>query len=142
MTVTESSVSATGWLKPAESRLATRIKFNIVNAFTEACPRAPFVRLDYGRSSDSSPHPAPSHSRSAAMASCRCVQRFTAAGTVPDLHRIPLLHNPDANISVISRIRLKFCLDYGVIEILTAFLEQVKHKGEAFHTHIIRIRDI
>ena len=118
------------------------MEFDIINAFTEACPRAPFVRLDYGRSSDSSPHPAPSHSISAAMASCRYVLRFTAAGTVPDLHRIPLLHNPDANISVISRIRLKFCLDYGIVKVLTAFLEQVKHKGEAFRTHIIRIRDI
>ena len=24
--------------------------------------------------------------------------KVTAAGTVPDFHRIPLLHNPDANI--------------------------------------------
>ena len=73
-----------------------------------ACPRAIIVRLDYGRSSDSfipvwfdQNHIAGLPrllTIIAAMAFCGRILKFTAAGTVPDLHRIPLLHNPAAKI--------------------------------------------
>jgi hypothetical protein len=38
------------------------------------------------------------HFQVVAMAYCGRILKLTAAGTVPDSHRIPLLHNPAANI--------------------------------------------
>ena len=46
--------------------------------------------------------PTPSHSLTA-MAYCGRILKHTAAGTVPDSHRIPLLHNPAANLHKIQR---------------------------------------